>query len=303
MELLQSMRLFAKLAELQSFTKAADAMQISRPQVTLAINQLESSLGVRLFQRTTRRVSLTTEGEAFLAKAEDVLGGVDEAISMFGTPGDTVRGRLRIDIPSALAVESFIEGLGRFRSTFPGIALTLGVSDRSVDLVAEGVDCVLRIGELPNSSLVARRLGAATMVTCAAPGYLKAAAPLTTPGDLSRHTCASFLSGINKRPLPWHFTPDGKDGAVLPKSTLLVNDSTAYVLCAKAGFGVIQAPGLLVDSHLSDGSLVEVLKGYRPPARPVSLVYPTRAHVAPQVRAFSAWLQQHFMTIEPKWLE
>jgi LysR family transcriptional regulator for bpeEF and oprC len=303
MELIQSMRLFTKLAELKSFTKASEALQIGRPQVTLAISQLEASLGVRLFQRTTRRVSLTAEGEAFLAKAEEVLGGVDEALNMFGTPGETVRGRLRIDIPSALAIDSFIEAIGRFRGAFPGIALTLGVSDRSVDMVAEGVDCVLRIGELPSSSLVARRLGAATMVTCAAPGYLDAAAPLITPDDLSSHVCASFQSGTSKRSLPWHFNVAGMDSSVLPKSTILVNDSTAYVLCAKAGFGLIQVPGLLVDRYLKDGTLIEVLAGYRPAARPISLVYPTRSYTPPQVRAFYEWLRQHFMAIEPVWLE
>lgn len=154
------MRLFSRLAELQSFTKVAEALQMGRPQVTLAINQLEASLGVRLFQRTTRKVSLTAEGEAFLVRVAGILGEVDEAVTMFRAPGDIVRGRLRIDIPSALAVESFMDSLQRFRNAYPGISMMLGVSDRSVDLVGEDVDCALRIGDLPNSSLVARRLGA-----------------------------------------------------------------------------------------------------------------------------------------------
>lgn len=124
------MRLFSRLAELQSFTKVPEALQMGRPQVTLAINQLEASLGVRLFQRTTRKVSLTAKGEAFLVRVAGILGEVDEAVTMFDAPGGIVRGRLRIDIPSALAVESFMDSLQRFRNAYPGISMTLGVSDR-----------------------------------------------------------------------------------------------------------------------------------------------------------------------------
>lgn len=302
MELLQSIRLFSKLAELQSFTKAADALQIGRPQVTLAINQLEASLGVRLFQRTTRRVSLTAEGEAFLAKAEEILGGVDEAVTMFSAPSHTVRGRLRIDVPSAFAVESFMAMIGRFKQAYPGVSMTLGVSDRSVDLIAEGVDCVLRIGELPSSTLVARRLGALEMITCASPGYVQAAPALELPSDLADQACVNFLSGLSRRALPWHFRIQGQDAVIAPRSTMLVSDASAYVQCARAGFGVIQVPGLLVDRYLRDGSLVEVLGSFRPAARPVSLVYPSRAHLAPPLKAFAEWVSEHVATLDPRWL-
>ena len=303
MELFQSMRLFSKVAQLQSFTKAAESLQIGRPQVTLAINQLESSLDVRLFQRTTRKVSLTAEGEAFLAKVEEILGGVEEAVAMFQAPGDAVSGRLRIDIPSAFAVEGFMASLSQFRNTYPRLSITLGVSDRSVDLIAEGVDCVLRIGELPSSSLVARRLGALGMITCAAPAYLERAPPLEQPDCLDRHACVNFLSGISKRALPWHFLHDGVSRSLLPDSSMLVNDASAYVQCARSGFGLIQVPGILVDRYLRDGTLTEVLTKFRPAPRPVSLVYPSRSHVPPPLRAFSEWLQQHFLAIDRTWLE
>ncbi len=302
MELFQSMRLFSKVAQLQSFTKAADALQIGRPQVTLAINQLEASLDVRLFQRTTRKVSLTAEGEAFLAKVEEILSGVEDAVAMFQAPADAVRGRLRIDIPSAFAVEGFMTLLGQFRATYPQLVITLGVSDRSVDLIAEGVDCVLRIGELPSSSLVARRLGALVMITCAAPAYLEKSPPLTHPDSLDQHACIRFLSGISKRTMPWHFRDGGVSRSLQPESSLSVNDASAYVQCARAGFGVIQVPGMLVDHYLRDGTLVEVLKDFRPASLPVSLVYPSRSHVPPPLWAFSDWLQQHFPGIDRTWL-
>lgn len=303
MELFHSMRLFAKVAQLQSFTKAAESLQIGRPQVTLAINQLEASLEVRLFQRTTRKVSLTAEGEAFLVKVEEILGGVDQAVAMFQDPGDVITGRLRIDVPSAFAVEGFMASLGQFRKAHPKLSITLGVSDRSVDLIAEGVDCVLRIGELPSSSLVARRLGALVMITCAAPGYLEGAPPLVQPEHLVDHACVNFLSGISRRTLPWHFRHDGVTRSVLPDSSMLVNDASAYVQCARSGFGLIQVPGMLVDRYLREGTLVEVLTQYRPAPRPVSLVYPSREHVPPPLRAFSDWLQGHFLAIDRRWLE
>ena len=193
--------------------------------------------------------------------------------------------------------------LSQFRSTYPKLSITLGVSDRSVDLIAEGVDCVLRIGELPNSSLVARRLGALVMITCAAPGYLEKAPALEQPDDLDRHGCVNFLSGISKRTLPWHFRQNGASRSLLPDSSMLVSDAAAYVQCARSGFGLIQVPGILVDRYLRDGTLVEVLAQYRPAPRPVSLVYPSRSHVAPPLRVFSDWLQQHFLAIDRTWLE
>ena len=302
MELLQSLRLFVKLAELQSFTKTAEALEIGRPQVTQAINRLETSLGARLFQRTTRKVSLTADGEAFLVKAGEVLAAVDDAVTLFSTSA-TLRGRLRIDLPAAFAVEGFMQRLGQFRETHPGVTLTLGIDDRPVDLVAEGVDCAIRMGELPSSSLIARRLGAARMVTCAAPGYLARHPTPATPDDLARHACVRYLSGLRKRTLPWEFTVNGDTQTLSPTGTILVNDAIAYVHCARASFGIIQAPGILVEQHLRDGSLIEILAHHRPTPRPVALVYPSRSHLTPAVRAFAEWLQEGFRSIAPDWLE
>ncbi len=202
MELLQAMQVFAKLAELESFTKVAEAMQAGRPYVTRTIQDLEASLGVRLFQRTTRKVKLTAEGERFYERVKEVLATIAETTSMFDRSGSTLRGRLRIDIPTAFSQHSFMDCLRRFTEAFPEIELALGVTDRTVDLVAEGVDCVLRIGDLADSSMVAREIGTAIMVTCASPGYLQAFGAPTTLQDLIDHQCVSFLSGQSNRPLP-----------------------------------------------------------------------------------------------------
>lgn len=303
MELLQSMQVFARVAELGSFTKAADAIPLGRPQVTRAIQQLEATIGVRLFQRTTRQVRLTTEGEQFYDRVKDILGTVAEATAMFGTSGASLQGKLRIDIPSAFSQPAFIACLREFTADHPHIEMALGVTDRTVDLVAEGVDCVLRIGDLPDSSLVARRIGMATMVTCASPDYLRAFGTPETLEALKDHRGVSFLSGQNHRPLPWQFAQNGTDQSYINRQGIIVNESNAYVQCGVAGFGILQAPGITLDKYLADGSLVEVLKRYRPRPRPVSVVYPSRTHVAPQVNAFVNWLNQSFPKLYRAWLE
>lgn len=303
MELLQSMQVFAHVAELGSFTKAADAAQLGRPQITRAIQDLEASLGVRLFQRTTRKVRLTTEGEQFYQRVVGILVSVAETTSMFARSGASLRGKLRIDIPTAFSQPAFIASLLAFSDSHPEVEMALGVTDRTVDLVAEGVDCVIRIGDLPDSSLIARRIGMATMVTCAAPAYLQAHGAPATPDDLAAHRGVSFLSGQNHRPLPWQFLQDGQDISYVSRHGIIVNESNAYVQCGVAGFGVLQAPGITLERYLADGSLVEVLDQYRPRARPVSVLYPSRSQLAPQVQAYVDWLSQRFPRLYSRWLE
>ena len=303
MELLQSMQLFARLAELGSFTRAADAMQIGRPQVTRAIQELETSLGVRLFQRTTRTVRLTSEGEQFYERVKNILGDVTRATAMFASPRSTLRGRLRVDIPTAFSEPGLIEGLRTFTRLYPAIELALGVTDRTVDLVAEGVDCALRIGELPSSSLVARRIGLATMVTCAAPRYLTEYGEPTSLEDLNEHRGVTFLSGHNQRPQAWRFMDGGREQSHVSRQGITVNESNAYVECGVAGFGILQAPGITLDRFLADGTLVEVLRPYRPHPRPVSVLYPSRSHLAPQVEAFVDWVHEQFSQLYGRWLE
>ncbi|MGH8415821.1 MAG: LysR family transcriptional regulator [Pseudomonas sp.] len=303
MELLQSMQVFARLAELGSFTRVADAMQIGRPQVTRAIQELETSLGVRLFQRTTRSVRLTSEGEQFYERVKTILGEVANATAMFASPRSSLRGRLRVDIPTAFSQPGLIESLRAFTKLFPAIELALGVTDRTVDLVAEGVDCALRIGELPSSSLIARRIGMATMVTCAAPRYLEEHGEPKSLEDLSAHSGVTFLSGQNQRPRAWRFMEGGREQSHVSRQGITVNESNAYVECGVAGFGILQAPGITLDRFLADGTLVEVLRAYRPPPRPVSVLYPSRSHLAPQVEVFVDWVSEEFPKLYGRWLE
>lgn len=303
MELLQTMQIFAKLAELGSFTRAADALQIGRPQVTHAIQELETSLGVRLFHRTTRKVSFTAEGEIFYQRVVEILGNIAEATSLFAASGENVRGRLRVDLPVALAQRSFISSLGEFRRAYPHITLVLGVTDRTLDLVAEGIDCAVRLGELPDSSMVGRRIGMAKLVTCAAPAYLREFGQPETLEDLSRHQAVNYFSGNSRKSLDWRFMVDGEEKICNLRSGILVNDSNAYVEAGLAGFGIMQALDVSVARHLAEGALVEVLPRYRPRPRPVSVLYPSKVHLAPQVRVFVDWVAGHFPQLNDNWLK
>ncbi|OAJ45794.1 transcriptional regulator [Pseudomonas marginalis] len=297
------MRLFARLAELGSFTKAAESLDIGRPQVTRYIQELETSLGVRLFQRTTRKVALTAEGERFYARVQEILADISAATSMFDRTGATLAGRLRVDIPSAFAQMEFIQSLKAFTTTFPGIDMVLGVTDRAVDLIGEGIDCALRIGNLPDSTLIARPIAMATMVTCAAPAYLEEHGEPQTLDDLVSHRGVNFLSGQNNRTLPWHFTVKAQPRTFVSSAGITVTESNAYVQCAVSGCGIIQAPGITVAEYLDRGVLVEVLRPYRPAPRPVSVLYPSRTHLAPQVQVFVEWLQEGFAQLYPGWVE
>ncbi|NYE23640.1 LysR family transcriptional regulator [Pigmentiphaga litoralis] len=303
MELLQSLQVFARLAELGSFTKVAEAMQLGRPFVTRCIQDLEASVGVRLVHRTTRTVKLTVEGERFYERVKDILGDIARTTSMFDPRRSTLQGRLRVDIPSAFAQRSLMESLKAFTETFPDIELVVGVTDRTVDLIAEGVDCVLRLGELPDSSMVARPIGSVVMVTCASPQYLATWGEPRSLSDLARHQGVNFLSGESHRPMPWLFSEDGQDRAFPSRGAITVNESHAYVQCGLAGFGIIQAPGITLDAHLASGDLIEVLPFARPSLRRVSVLYPSRTHLAPQVHAFADWLAEHIPPMHPAWFK
>jgi len=288
------MEVFAKLADLGSFTKVAEALSLGRPQVTHAIQDLEASLGIRLFHRTTRRVRLTAEGEAFYQRVVEILSSVSEATSLFANPGQKLSGRLRIDLPVALAQPAVIGSLRQFNRAHPGVSLNLGVSDRRLDLVAEGVDCVVRIGDLPDSSLVGRRIGSVAMVTCAAPSYADEFGLPDTLDDLSQHRAVNYVSGAARQIMEWRFQVGGIERSVQLRSGLLVNDSAAFVEAGLAGFGLLQALRISVASHLACGALVEVLHEHRPSPRPVSILYPSKTHLAPQVRAFIDWASEQF---------
>jgi LysR family transcriptional regulator for bpeEF and oprC len=290
MDFPQQLRIFVSVVDNGSFSRAAEALRMARPGVTNAINALESGLGARLLQRTTRRLNLTAEGERFYDRATRLLTDITEAQNFFGGNSLAPSGRLRVDIPVALARPLIINRIPEFQALYPEVDVILGVSDQPVDLLADGVDCVLRIGELAPSSMIARKLGSMTMVICGSPAYLAAHGIPSTVEELKPHRAVNYFSGRGHRPVAWSLPGDIDLLQFTLRSGIMVNDTEAFVDCALNGIGLIQVPGLVVADHLASGALVEVVPAMRAVSWPLSLMYPNRQHLAPQVRVFVDWV-------------
>jgi len=303
MDLLQQLQVFVAIADNGSFARAADALGMGRPTITNTIAALEASIGARLLHRTTRRTTLTSEGELFYERAARLLADAQETRNLFGGPGQMPRGRLRIDVPVALAKPFIIPHLPDFMRRYPEIDLILGVSDQPADLLADGIDCVLRLGDLAVSSMVGRVVGHVRMVTCGAPTYLAEYGTPRTLDDLASHRAVTYFAGRSRRTIDWHFTVDGEVRTVRMRPGILVNETEAFIACALAGMGLIQAIGAGVEEHLKAGRLVEVLPEMKTVERPVSIMYPNRLHLAPQVRVFIDWIAVHFSSLEGQWIK
>ena len=291
---LDAMQIFVRVAEMASFTRAADSLGVPKASVSLAVQQLESRVGARLLQRTTRRVQLTPDGQAFLARCQDLLADMDELDQMFRDDETGVHGRLRVDLPLAVARDLVMPRLPDFLAQHPGVALELGSTDRRVDLVGEGFDCVLRVGPLADSSLVARHLGYFRQANCASPAYLARHGVPASPEVLAGHRIVHYSSTLGDKPAGFEYI-DPVSGVLrvqrLPAS-LVVNNSDAYRAACLAGLGIIQAPVHNMQPLLESGELVEILPEYRAPALPVTLLYGNRRHLAKRVRLFMNWLAE-----------
>jgi LysR family transcriptional regulator, regulator for bpeEF and oprC len=290
MDFLQHLRIFAAVVDNGSFARAAEALRVGRPSVTNAVSALEDSVGARLLHRTTRRSSLTGEGELFYERAVQIIGEADAARNLFGGKEHSPKGRLRVDIPVGLAKPLIIPQLPDFALRYPDIEVILGVSDQPVDLLAEGVDCVLRVGELTSTSMISRVVARVAMVTCAAPDYLATYGAPSTIEDLASHRAVTYFSGRSRNRMDWHLIERDEERTIRLRSAILVNDTEAFIACGIAGLGMLQAVRAGVQPHLDAGRLVEVLSHLQVPPRPVSVMYPNRQHLAPQVRVFIEWV-------------
>ncbi|HVW50044.1 MAG TPA: LysR family transcriptional regulator [Trinickia sp.] len=294
MDRLQAMQVFTRVVDTNSFTKAAETLDLPRASVTTIIQNLEAYLGVRLMHRTTRRLSLTPDGAAYYERCVRILADVDETESSLQNGSKKPHGKLRVDMPGALGRTVVIPGLCEFHQRYPDIDLQLGFSDRPVDLLQEGVDCVVRVGALADSSLVARRIGLFEGVTCASPDYLARAGEPQTIDELGQYQAVNYFSSRTGRIINFDFLVDGKEVEVKMPGSVSVNDADAYVTCALEGFGLIQAPLFMVLPHLRSGALKEVLPAWKPLPMPISAVYPHSRHLSPKVRVFVDWIAEVF---------
>lgn len=290
MDRLQAMQVYTRIVELKAFGKAADSLQMPRASVTQLIQQLETHLGVQLLRRTTRQVSVTADGQAYYERCVRLLEDLEEAENCFSDSPDNPRGKLRIDLPSSLGRLVVIPALLEFCRRYPQIELELSLNDRQVDLVREGVDCVLRAGELPDSSLVGRRIAELEQLTCVSRAYVREFGLPEHPDHLEGHFAVNYQSASSGRIFDLEFRFDGQLRTQRLPSRLSVNHADAYIAACRAGFGLIQAPRYHLREGLASGELVEVLRAWQPPPLPVSVLHPVRRQMSRRLRVFSDWL-------------
>lgn len=298
MDRFDTLRLFTRIVEMGSFTHAAAALGLPRATATHAIKELESRLQARLLERTTRQVRPTVEGQAFYERCRHLLGELEDAEASLGPHAVNPRGRLRIDIHGEPANRILLPRIAAFHARFPNIELAVGCGDRLVDLVREGVDCVVRAGEPKDSSLVTRRLALLPQVTCASPSYLAAHGTPSSPAELDGHWAVNFFSSSREGFFPYQFEVDGRLETRMLPSWVSVNAADTYKTCAEQGCGIIQVPRYGVEAQLREGTLVEILAHTPCPPMPYSVLYPQHRQLSPRVRVFIDWVtllfHEHF---------
>ncbi|MNV45504.1 HTH-type transcriptional regulator DmlR [compost metagenome] len=286
-------RVFAQVAEMGSFIKAAHALDAPRASVSAAIQQLESQLGVRLLHRTTRLVRLTADGEQLLDRIRPLLAEVEDIDQLFQASERQVSGRLSIDVPSRVARRLIAPKLPSLLRRHPRLQVALSSTDRAIDLVQEGVDCAVRIGTLHDSSLVVRPLGRISLINCASPAYVREHGEPMHPEDLAAGQWAvGYASPRTGREVPWEYQSDDSGGhlAQVP-SRVIVNNAESYIACCLAGLGLIQIPRFDVQHLLDSGELVEVMPACRAASMPVSLLYPHRRQRSRRLAVFHEWFE------------
>ena len=295
MDRFQEMQVFVRIAERGSFTQAADDLQLPRATVSNLIQRLEARLGVRLLERTTRTVRLTPDGEAYRQRCVGLLADLEEADGLFRQAEP--KGLLRVDLQGTLARRFVVPALPAFLARHPQLELQIGEDDRLVDLVREGVDCVLRAGQLRDSSLVARRVAQLPQVTCASAAYLAQFGEPRTLADLAGHRAVNYLSSATGQALPLEFMVKGELRTLNLPGPVSVTGADVYAGAAIAGLGLVQVPRYRVADELASGQLREVLADLPPPPLPVSVLYPQSRQLSVRVRAFAQWLGERFEAV------
>lgn len=290
MDRIEQLRIFIRVAQSGGFTAASTQLGVPRPTISLAIQQLEARLGARLLHRTTRRVSLTHDGEALLQQAITLVADAEELELQFRPHARAVTGRLRVDMPSRIARRWVAPALPTFLERYPAIEIELGSCDRAVDLVHEGVDCALRVGEIPSSSLVAKPLGNLRLVNCATPAYLSRHGVPILPDDLKHHWAVNYATPGSGRVASWEWLDHGQLHTIQMQGRVVVNNAETYIAACLAGMGLIQIPAFDVQEHLDAGELLEVLPQWLAPPMSVQIVYPHRQHLSRRVQVFATWL-------------
>lgn len=292
MDKFDSMRIFIRVAEMASFTKAAESLGMPKASVSTSVQTLESALGTRLLHRTTRKVQMSQDGLTFYERCKDLLAEVDDVETMFQKNAALIKGRIRVDMPVGFARDLVVPNLPGFLQEFPAIEIELSCTDRKVDVIREGFDCVLRVGLNTDSSLIARKLGSLTLVNCASNAYLKKHGVPKRLNDLTEHQFIHYVSTLGAKPDGFEYFDGEKYRTVKSAGRVIVNNADAYLSSCLAGLGIIQVPLVGAKAHLKAGTLIEVLPKFRAEPMPVSLLYPHRRQLARRVQWFMDWMEK-----------
>jgi DNA-binding transcriptional LysR family regulator len=292
MDSLQAMQAFSRVAELGSFTRAADDLGLSRAMVSTQVRRLEKRFGLRLLNRTTRKVALTPAGTEYLGHCKRVFTELRAAEEMLRRTQEQPTGRLRVDVPGSFGRHILLPALPEFLACYPGIDLDLRLNERLVDLVQEEVDLAVRAGTVTDPNLVARRIAGSRWITCASPGYLAKHGRPRTLADLAGHMLIGSIPADSHQPRPWHFAPETGALPERPRFCLTINEAEAAMLAAVHGAGITQTMDLLAARALATNELVLVLPETTLPGPPLSIVHTPAAQKLARVRVFTEFLRE-----------
>ena len=295
---LTAMRTFIRIVDTNSFTRAAESLNIPRATATTTIQNLESTLGTALLIRTTRRLTVTPEGAAYYERCAQILADIDEMEASLRHTPDHLTGRLRIDMPGAVASALVLPALDDFHARYPNLDLAISIGNRPVDLISEAIDCSIQLGQLPDSNLIARQLGTLEHVTCASPAYLAQHGTPANLDDLRAHVAVNCMSPNTGREVDFDFEVNGHAQNIKVRGFVKVSDEHAYLTCGLQGLGLIQPARIAAQPYLDAGLLREVLPQWKPVPMPVSVAYVKNRHISPRVRAFVDWLVERFEKAE-----
>ncbi len=292
----EAMQIFVRVAELASFTQAADSLGLPKASVSTAIKQLEILLATRLLHRTTRSVQMTQDGLIFYERSKDMLADMEELQTLFQQGEREISGRLRVDLPNGIARNIIIPQLPQFLQLHPKVEIELSCTDRRVDVVREGFDCVIRVGQLIDQSLIARPLGYLRQINCASPEYLARYGVPQTIEELTQHRLIHYASNFGGKPVGFEYQVSVKNQLQNKiqemAGSITVNNSDAYQAACLAGLGIIQAPEIGVHTLLRQCKLVAILGDHLAEALPLSILYANRRHLPKRTQSFMHWVTE-----------
>lgn len=291
MDKIKSLEIFKKVADYKSFTKAAYEMAIPKSAISAYIASLENEIGVKLFYRTTRTVNLTQHGIEFYERAQNILFDFDEAFTQYKNGREKISGKLRIDMSISLASKLIIPKLSEFMEKYPNLSLELSSTDREVDVIQEGFDCVLRVGNKQNLGIGQKIIGEKPMVNCAARLYIEKYGKIEKLEDLSQHYIVDYDTKFGSPNAVFEYQVGKETIEIHMKSKIRVNNSISYTLACRAGFGIIQVPYAGVREYLQSGELVRILPDYEPSPLSITLLTPQRRNFPLRTQVFIDWVE------------